>query len=589
MKSLRSLLVCKALLLCAVMVLGAMTWLTRDILESERERAEAEARADLEERTRLALWRMDAAGAAVLLRENQRPPAEYQAHATDSLPPADSNPLVHLHFEVRHGSLTSPQADEHPAKLQSLRQLLSNNGDIASILNHAAESGEKNWQALQKVAPELHSKIAQSNLASYPDKRASQAYQDDSSRLEKVQRTKAVGDQEVLSMASNQIALSTPNLQTNSEGILEIGSLRGVWIDQELFLLRNVAVRQLGDRIPVIQGVWLDQTKIRALLLKSISELLPAADLIPIMPLSAPVYGIHHPPEQEAAVSPADDPLALASFPFRLERTSPVPPPHPLPWNKPLVVGWAAAVLALLTATWLVRGIIRLSERRASFVSAVTHELRTPLTTFRLYSDMLVSGAVKPSKRGDYLRVLSREADRLSHLVENVLSFSQLERGSARSVIRATTVQLLLEPMRERLEARLATSGMQLELHLEGDPQVRTDAVVVEHILFNLTDNAAKYAAMGNPPVLRIDVRATGRHLELLVSDHGPGIPPRERKRIFRAFHKSAREAAESGPGVGLGLALSRRLAQSLKGTLDCVDAPTGACFILKLPLDSEP
>jgi signal transduction histidine kinase len=231
---------------------------------------------------------------------------------------------------------------------------------------------------------------------------------------------------------------------------------------------------------------------------------------------------------------------------------------------------------------------MRLSERRASFVSAVTHELRTPLTTFRLYSEMLESGAVREEKRGDYLRVLSREADRLSHLVENVLSFSKIERGSARSVVRESEIYHLLAPMRERLEARLATAGLTLQMDLENDDaarRVKVDSAALEHILFNLIDNAAKYAASGDPPQVDIEVRAAGRNMEIIVTDHGPGIPQSERRRIFHAFHKSALEAAESRPGVGLGLALSRRLAKSLGGGLDCVDSKQGACFVLRLPL----
>ena len=157
------------------------------------------------------------------------------------------------------------------------------------------------------------------------------------------------------------------------------------------------------------------------------------------------------------------------------------------PFGAPLWVAWAAvAAWRSLTSSLLVRGVMRLSERRASFVSAVTHELRTPLTTFRLYSDMLESGAVKEEKRGDYLRVLSREADRLSHLVENVLAFSRIERGNARSNVRDAAAGSLLEESRERLEARLATAGLVLEMDSSCPLRVRADTAAVEHILFNL-------------------------------------------------------------------------------------------------------
>ena len=141
-----------------------------------------------------------------------------------------------------------------------------------------------------------------------------------------------------------------------------------------------------------------------------------------------------------------------------------------------------AVVLAVLATSLLVRGIMRLSERRASFVSAVTHELRTPLTTFRLYSDMLESGAVKEEKRGHYLSVLSREADRLSHLVENVLAFSRIERGNARSKVEETPVGELLERSRERFEARLATAGLTLDIETSDSTHVRADTAAVEHI-----------------------------------------------------------------------------------------------------------
>ena len=130
---------------------------------------------------------------------------------------------------------------------------------------------------------------------------------------------------------------------------------------------------------------------------------------------------------------------------------------------RSLAIAWASILVAAAAAVALIFGIVGLSERRASFVSAVTHELRTPLTTFRLYSDMLESGAVKEEKRGHYLSVLSREADRLSHLVENVLAFSRIERGNARSQVRTVPVGEMLESFRERLETRLHTAGLTLD------------------------------------------------------------------------------------------------------------------------------
>ena len=565
MKTSRSLLIWTTLALCGVMVLGAMTWLTRGVLASEKERAVAEARADLEERTRLALWRMDALGAAIVLGENRHPPGDYEV--ADAFM-ADADSAVKLHFQLREfGKLSSPEAAKEVEKFQSLRNFLSTNplpGDEWSILTCAAEASESAWNAVPKTA--LKSQIENGTIRQ--EKGGSQArndqeYQINSNGAERAQRAKTV--EQTFNNSGQNLIVPAPQ-GTGPTGITGLATMRAVWVGNELFLLRQLSTLVAGAVEKRVQGAWLDHLALKNRLLAEVKDLLPNADLSII------------------AGSPADDPLALVSFPFHLQRNEAVvaPPAEP---NGALIIGWAAVLLALLTVSLLVHGVMRLSERRASFVSAVTHELRTPLTTFRLYSDMLESGAVKPEKRGDYLRVLSREADRLSHLVENVLSFSKIERGSARSVVRESGVPVLLESMRERLEARLATAGLILEMDTACDARVRVDTAAVEHILFNLIDNAAKYASSGDPSKVEIRALTSGRHLEIRVSDHGPGIPASERGRIFRAFHKSAREAAESRPGVGLGLALSRRLAKSLGGGLECADAKHGACFVLRLPL----
>ena len=163
--------------------------------------------------------------------------------------------------------------------------------------------------------------------------------------------------------------------------------MRAVWLGGELFLLRKVSQTLPGpsaakEVASTVQGVWLDSKQLSERLLREAADLLPLAKLVPAVGERA-----------------AEDPLAMVSFPFRLDRGELPGPTAEFPGSPtlgtPLWVAWAAVALAVITSTLLVSGIMRLSERRASFVSAVTHELRTPLTTFKLYSDMLESGAVK--------------------------------------------------------------------------------------------------------------------------------------------------------------------------------------------------
>ncbi len=596
MKTSRGLLIWATLALCGVMVLGAMTWLTRGVLASEKERAGAEARADLEERTRLALWRMDALGASLVLRENSYSAGQYSFASRQFL--TTGEPEVLLHFEKAPGDAmpTSPElnrfegSDERitpevrafrEKSMARLTYLIASRAlpwEEWAKFNRIEDDGARARDTLasDSTLRQIDNSI-QRKSRSGDELRKDQAYQTNSNIGEWGQRAKAVAQTVEKSNVSAQEQVQQE--QSGPGGLLldlstvgDVGQMRPDWVGEELFLLRKVGwnVSSQGTS-PVkngkssMQGVWLNSQVLRKKLLGEIADLLPDAGLVPTRQVSEDVF-------------------ALASFPFRLVRNEAFVAPSVRP-NGALVTGWIAVALAMLTTILLVHNVMRLSERRASFVSAVTHELRTPLTTFRLYSDMLESGAVKPEKRGDYLRVLSREADRLSHLVENVLSFSKIERGSARSVVRETTVADLLEPMRERLEARLATAGLTLKMDAACALRVRVDTAAVEHILFNLIDNSAKYAAAGDPPEVEIQINAAGRKVEIIVTDHGPGIPLSERRRIFRAFHKSALDAAESRPGVGLGLALSRRLAKSLGGGLECADAPHGACFVLSLPL----
>jgi signal transduction histidine kinase len=236
----------------------------------------------------------------------------------------------------------------------------------------------------------------------------------------------------------------------------------------------------------------------------------------------------------------------------------------------------------------LLAGAIRLSERRAAFVSAVTHELRTPLTTFRMYAEMLAEGMVRDAgKREQYLRTLCAESNRLSHLVENVLAYARLERGRMKGRAEQVSVQDMVDRVLARLEQRAQQAGMKLTVECGAATtaaDIFTDVSAVEQILSNLVDNACKYAARAEDKRIHLSAQPLSRDVVFRVWDHGPGISREGERRLFSPFSKSAQRAAESAPGVGLGLALCRRLARQIGGRLAFVRTPVGACFELILP-----
>ncbi len=534
---------------CACLVIGAMLWLTRSVIQTEQNRARAEIRAEVQERVRLVLWRMDSLGTSILLEENTIPPNQFLTKLDRTLPAV-------VRFETPDGAAINGWGDEQQLqRCVSWLPTLVTDKTTAELKKDLMPKPEEVQQLVQQSQLKLRGDYdEQSQTWANQNEKASRAgYSIKNAQIPNI-----------------DVAQQTPQL-SGSAAIpsgMEISNplteFKPLWFKDSLFLIRR------GMTLTTFaQGILVDHAALEKILLKEATVYLPNAKLC------RPTEG-------------ADDSFVLASFPLKLVPGSIGATPEAIPKSimNSLLAGWVTAVIAVVTAFFLITNVMKLSERRASFVSAVTHELRTPLTTFRLYSEILQSDAVSPEKRPAYLNTLSREADRLSHLVENVLAFSKIERGSARSSVSEHNIGELLESMRERFEARLATAQLRLEMKTETSLRCMIDSNALEHILFNLIDNAAKYAAGSEPPVVSIEISNKTNRLEIKVSDFGPGISHAECKKIFRPFHKSAKQAAETKPGVGLGLALSNRLARSMGGRLSCgnrTDGHTGAVFVLTL------
>jgi signal transduction histidine kinase len=323
------------------------------------------------------------------------------------------------------------------------------------------------------------------------------------------------------------------------------------------------------------QGFVVDWAMLRDLLLEEINDLFPGASLVP------------------AGSEPADDPETLMTYvPVRLEVSDclmPTPVAGWHPGHTGLLVAWVAALVVLIAAGVGVKGLLTLAERRSQFAYAVSHELRTPLTTFRLYTDMLVDGLVPEDSRDEYLKTLNTESQRLTQLVGGVLEYSQLEHHALQPTFEDVTVKDLLDTARERFEPRCRDADRQLVIQANdlAGLACRTDPELALQIVGTLIDNACKYAreAQDRRIILSADSAASDR-LRLEVRDFGPGVPRRQRRRIFKPFHRGQREDAPSH-GIGLGLALANRWANLLGGKLELIcdhRAQPGARFRLTLP-----
>jgi signal transduction histidine kinase len=237
-----------------------------------------------------------------------------------------------------------------------------------------------------------------------------------------------------------------------------------------------------------------------------------------------------------------------------------------------------AVVLGLTALYRMVAVAVGFAERRSNFVAAVSHELKTPLTAIRMYGEMLRDGIVtSDAKRDEYHRHITAESERLSRLINNVLEFSKLEKKARPMMLADVPLAPVLAETAALLDTHATRAGFRLRVAAAPElPPVRCDRDALLQILFNLVDNAVKYAAASERKTIELAASVDGGRVVLTVRDHGPGVPAAELARVFEPFHRGERELTRQHQGVGLGLALVRGLAEGMGATVSAANAPDG-------------
>jgi signal transduction histidine kinase len=611
--------------LCLGVLLVGVGGISLAAIRLDRAEADARRQAGVEEDVRLALWRMDSAVAPLIARESARPyfvyaplyaPERAYTRMLAEIGEGDvlvASPLlkdlperVLLHFQVApDGSVSSPQVPTGTARrlasrhttgaeiaeaerlLRELRPLLDERELLAAVTpeplvdprdvllpvaqakkverNPVSAEGRGSAASAAKAPAAPHARSSASKSSAEFLARSKQVVENvysapsqsapaqGSSRASAAPREDATGQQR------------RPQPLPRRPAAVSEGAMTPAWLGDRLVLVRRVHV----DRAEYLQGCVLDWTAIRSWLEHEAADLFPSARL-----------------EPARAEEASDRARLLAALPARLvPGARPAPAGDGSPLALILAVTWTMVLLASGAVLALLIGVQALSERRAAFVSAVTHELRTPLTTFRMYAEMLAEGMVRDEpQRRVYLETLRHESLRLGLLVENVLAYGRVERGKV--VRRPEPLRLaeLLERCGDRLRERARAAGMALHPDVPGELTVLGEPGALEQILFNLVDNACKYAAAGADTRIVLSASREGGRVLVRVRDFGPGIRRDDRGRLFVPFSRSAAHAAGAAPGVGLGLALCASLARSLRGSLalESVEGP-GACFVLRL------
>jgi signal transduction histidine kinase len=229
-----------------------------------------------------------------------------------------------------------------------------------------------------------------------------------------------------------------------------------------------------------------------------------------------------------------------------------------------------------------------LARLKSDFVSNVSHELRTPLSLIRLYAETLELGRLGTAeKQQEYYRIIRKESERLSALINNILDFSRIEAGRTEYDLRETDMRELVHATLDSYRYQIEQNGFAFEEKIADDvPPLRVDREAVSRSLLNLVNNALKYSH--DRKYIGVNLYRANGSVKLEVIDHGIGIPPEEQQKIFEKFYRVGDPLVHNTKGSGLGLSLVRHIVQAHGGEVLVDSAPgEGSKFTISLPVNS--
>ena len=230
--------------------------------------------------------------------------------------------------------------------------------------------------------------------------------------------------------------------------------------------------------------------------------------------------------------------------------------------------------------------IAQMENMRVDFVANVTHELKTPLTSIQGFVETLQSGAINdPEAASHFLDIIAMESDRLSRLINDILSISSLESGRANTVIERISVYELARYSIDFLQTNAERKNISLALRTldQDDTYVKGDTDHLKQVLINLIENAIKYTPNGGH--VRVEVEREESSVVLHVSDDGIGIPAEHIPRLFERFYRVDKGRSRATGGTGLGLAIVKHIVQDMGGTITVDSVPDeGSTFTVVFP-----
>jgi len=236
-------------------------------------------------------------------------------------------------------------------------------------------------------------------------------------------------------------------------------------------------------------------------------------------------------------------------------------------------IGDATSPFAFVLVFHDITELKRLETMRRDFVANVSHELRTPLTAIRGYAETLLGGALADRRRArHFLGVIDRHSERLSRLIDDLLTLSDLELGRTPIKSEAVPLEGLVDEVVEIISDQAARRQVTLATDVpEGLPPLKGDPDRLHQLLINIADNAVKYTPAGGAVTIAARMLPNGARpsIELLVRDTGIGIPADDLPRLTERFYRVDKARSRELGGTGLGLAIVKHIVQVHGGSLD--------------------
>lgn len=227
---------------------------------------------------------------------------------------------------------------------------------------------------------------------------------------------------------------------------------------------------------------------------------------------------------------------------------------------------------------------VETEQLRSSLLSSVSHDLRTPLAVITGTASTLTDARLDPAVRADLAETIVQEAGRLNRLVRNLLDVTRVEGGDLRVTKEWQHVEEVVGAALASTESVLGERPVSTKM--SGDIVAPFDAVLVQQVLVNLLENAAKYTRADSAIEISASEHEAEREIEIVVADHGPGVPRGDEARIFDKFYRAEKG---KGGGVGLGLTICKAIVTAHGGRMWAASGTTGgAAFHFTLPLEGE-